>query len=157
VGLRSGALPTHHSDFYHICFKYFFPQEDNIPLEQNILQWPISEAKMGFISKLLKLSWQYFWYYTEGVTYWTTTSPLRSYWNIGPQQLYNCWGFYSGYIFYTDRVASPVLQPPTWVSTQFSRLLRHAWATVGLFYSLVTTQGTICMNFWKVKFKNCCT
>jgi hypothetical protein len=22
--------------------------------------------------------------------------PLRSHWNIGPQQLYNCWGFYSG-------------------------------------------------------------
>jgi hypothetical protein len=23
------------------------------------------------------------------------TSPLRSHWNIRPQQLYNCWGFYS--------------------------------------------------------------
>jgi hypothetical protein len=34
--------------------------------------------------------------------------------------------------FFTDRVASPVLQPPTWGSTHFSRLLRHAWATVGL-------------------------
>jgi len=27
-------------------------------------------------------------------------------------------------------VASPVLQPPIWGSTHFSRLLRHAWATV---------------------------
>jgi hypothetical protein len=69
------------------------------------------------------------------------TSPLRSHWNIGPQQLYNCWGFYSGYIFYRDRVASPVLQLPTWGSTNFSRLLRHAWATVGLFFSPVTTRG----------------
>jgi hypothetical protein len=34
--------------------------------------------------------------------------------------------------FYRDRVNSPVLQPPTWGSTHFSRLLRHAWATVGL-------------------------
>jgi hypothetical protein len=41
------------------------------------------------------------------------TRPLRSHWNIGPQ-LYNCWGFYSGYIFYRNRDASPVLQPPTW-------------------------------------------
>jgi hypothetical protein len=27
-------------------------------------------------------------------------------------------------------------------STHFSRLLRHAWATVGLFFSRVTTRGT---------------
>jgi len=33
-----------------------------------------------------------------------------------------------------------VLQPPTWGSTHFSRLLRHAWATVGLFFSPVTTR-----------------
>jgi len=26
-------------------------------------------------------------------------------------------------------------------STHFSRLLRHAWATVGLFFSPVTTRG----------------
>jgi len=26
-------------------------------------------------------------------------------------------------------------------STYFSRILRHAWATVGLFFSLVTTWG----------------
>jgi len=26
-------------------------------------------------------------------------------------------------------------------STHFSRLLRHAWATVGLFFSTVTTRG----------------
>jgi len=31
-----------------------------------------------------------------------------------------------------------VLHPPTWGSTHFSRLLRHAWATVGLFFSPVT-------------------
>jgi hypothetical protein len=71
------------------------------------------------------------------------TSPLRSHWNIGPQQLYNCWGFYSGSIFYRDRVASPVLQPPTSGSTRFSRFLRHAWATVGLFFSPVTARGKI--------------
>jgi len=34
-----------------------------------------------------------------------------------------------------------VLQPPTWGSTHFSRLLRHAWATVGLFFSPVTTRN----------------
>jgi hypothetical protein len=28
-------------------------------------------------------------------------------------------------------------------STHFSRLLRHAWATVGLFFSQVITQGII--------------
>jgi hypothetical protein len=33
-----------------------------------------------------------------------------------------------------------VLQPPTWVGTHFSRLLQHAWATVGLFFSPITTR-----------------
>jgi hypothetical protein len=37
--------------------------------------------------------------------------------------------------FYRDRVAIPVLQPPTWRTTHFCRLLRHAWATVGLFHT----------------------
>jgi hypothetical protein len=46
--------------------------------------------------------------------------------------------------FYRYRVASPVLQPPTWGSTHFSRLLRHAWATVALFFSPVTTRGVPC-------------
>jgi hypothetical protein len=32
---------------------------------------------------------------------------------MGPQQ-FSCWGFCIVYIFYRDRVASPVLQPPTW-------------------------------------------
>jgi len=33
-------------------------------------------------------------------------------------------------------------------STHFSRLLRHAWATVGLFFSPVTTRGfTVLYNF----------
>jgi len=31
-----------------------------------------------------------------------------------------------------------VLQRPTWGSTHFSRLLRHAWATVGLFFSFIS-------------------
>jgi len=35
-----------------------------------------------------------------------------------------------------------VLQPPTWRSAHFSRLLRQGWATVGLFFSPVTTRGT---------------
>jgi hypothetical protein len=30
---------------------------------------------------------------------------------------------------------------PQATSTHFSRLLRHAWATVGLFFSPVTTRG----------------
>jgi hypothetical protein len=42
------------------------------------------------------------------------------------------------------------ISPGDWVTqlypqasgTHFSRLLRHAWATVGLFFSLVTTRGT---------------
>jgi hypothetical protein len=34
-----------------------------------------------------------------------------------------------------------VLQPSTWGSTHFSRLLRHAWATVGLLFSPVTRRG----------------
>jgi hypothetical protein len=34
-----------------------------------------------------------------------------------------------------------MLQLPTWGSTHFSRLLRHAWATVALFFSPVTTRG----------------
>jgi hypothetical protein len=36
-----------------------------------------------------------------------------------------------------------VLQPPIWGSTHFRRLLRHAWATVGLFFSPVTTRGSV--------------
>jgi hypothetical protein len=37
-----------------------------------------------------------------------------------------------------DRVAQLYFQAP---GTHFSRLLRHAWATVGLFFSPVTTRG----------------
>jgi hypothetical protein len=38
------------------------------------------------------------------------------------------------------RLSGPVTPPGT--EYHFSRLLRHAWATVGLFFSPVTTRGT---------------
>jgi len=37
-----------------------------------------------------------------------------------------------------------VLQPPTWGSTHFSRLLRHAWATVGLNFATVYLKFYTC-------------
>jgi hypothetical protein len=48
-----------------------------------------------------------------------------------------------------EEQVSIFISPGDWVvqlypqvpSTHFSRLLRHAWATVGLFFSLVTTRG----------------
>jgi hypothetical protein len=60
------------------------------------------------------------------------TSPLHSHWNIGLNNFTIVQVSIAVKFFYRDRVASPVLQPPTWGSTHFSCLLRDAWAMVGL-------------------------
>jgi hypothetical protein len=105
--------------------------------------------------------WLMFLWYTNGVT--ATNSPLRFHWNIGPQQLSVaevsveftffietgllalCSNPQPGgpglHIYILWRLSGPVIPQP--LSTHFSRLLRHAWATVGLFFSPVTTQGVI--------------
>jgi hypothetical protein len=43
------------------------------------------------------------------------------------------------HIYFPWRLGGPVIPPDT--EYPFSRLLRHAWATVGLFFSPVTTRG----------------
>jgi hypothetical protein len=43
------------------------------------------------------------------------------------------------HIYIPWRLGGPVIPPGT--EYPFSRLLRHAWATVGLFFSPVTTRG----------------
>jgi hypothetical protein len=89
----------------------------------------------------------------------TTTSPLHSHWNIGPQQLSSskavaevsvtfkffietgllalCSNPQPGgpglHIYIPWRLGGPVIPPGT--KYPFSRILRHAWATVGLFFS----------------------
>jgi hypothetical protein len=61
------------------------------------VKWPGREADHSNVVPMSKNVWSY----TSTSQYvfmaWClVTSPLRSHWNIGPQQLYNCWGFYSG-------------------------------------------------------------
>jgi hypothetical protein len=57
---------------------------------------------------------------------------------VAPRQTPNLEGQVSIFISPGDWVAQLYPQAP---STHFSRLLRHAWATVGLFFSPVTTRG----------------
>jgi hypothetical protein len=88
--------------------------EDNIKINISEI---VYEVGGGCNWLRITSSSRWYWIFDPQLTYLLTyllTSPLRSLWNTGPQQLSVAEVSVAFTFCYRDRVASPVLQPPTW-------------------------------------------